>query len=209
MSPVARRTSRHRWRDPRLLVGVLVVAVSVLSGTRLLASADDTVEVWALRDDLSAGTPVATRHLEPQEVRFVSASLAARYVPSGHPVPTGTVLARDVAAGELLPRDSLTERAAGEHVEVPLAAATDAVPATLRVGETVDVWVTRPDQEDEPEALLVLEGVRVVAVPRDGNALGPASMRQVVVSVPDAEDSGLGAALGQLSTGTAVVVRRG
>lgn len=188
---------------------MLVVAVSVLAGARLLDSADDTVEVWVLRNDLSAGTPVSTSRLEREEVRFVSARLAARYVSAADPVPPGTILARDVAAGELLPRDALTAGGTGEHLEVPLAAAAHAVPATLRTGETVDVWVAHPDREGESEAVLVLEAVRVVAVPRDGNALGPASTRQVVVSVPDSETSGLAAALAQLSTGTAVVVRRG
>ena len=45
------------WRDPRLWIGVAIVAVSVVVGSRLLAAADDSVAVWAL----PATWPPATR----------------------------------------------------------------------------------------------------------------------------------------------------
>src|SRR4051812_4756282 len=44
-SPAATRASRSRWRDPRLVVGVAVVAVCGLLGARFLGGADDTVAV--------------------------------------------------------------------------------------------------------------------------------------------------------------------
>ena len=37
-----------RVGDPRLWVGVAIVAVCVVAGARLLAAADDTVAVWAV-----------------------------------------------------------------------------------------------------------------------------------------------------------------
>ena len=53
--------TRHRrpgWRDPRILVGLVIVAASVLVGVKVLAAADDSVGVWAVRKDLPAGTRV-------------------------------------------------------------------------------------------------------------------------------------------------------
>lgn len=208
-SPPAQRAPGPRWRDPRLVVGLLIVAVSVLAGARILAAADDTVAVWAARVDLPAGSEVTPADLERQQVRFTSSDLAGRYLSAREPAPSGTVLAREVAAGELLPRAALSVGSEEDHVEVPLAAAADAVPATLRPGEVVDVWVTPPDPEGRTEAVLVLEEVRVVAAPRDSGGLGPASTRQVVVSVPEDAETGLAAALARLSSGTVVLVRRG
>ena len=51
----AQRVRRPGWRDPRLWIGVVLVAGSVVAGARLLAAADDTVQVWAAATDLGAG----------------------------------------------------------------------------------------------------------------------------------------------------------
>ena len=207
-SPAARRTARPSWRDPRLLVGLVLVAGSVLAGAQLVGSADDTVAVWSVRGDLVAGTPVAARDLEPAQVRFASEELAARYLPAVD-APVGMVLRRDVAAGELLPRDALG-RAGGEPLaQLPVTVASAAVPAGLRPGEVVDVWVTPPAEGSERrQAVRVLEQVRVVAVPDGSGALGPASTRQVLVGVP-ADERLLADALAGLADGGAVLVRRG
>ena len=56
-----RRAVRHQrpgWRDPRILVGVVIVAASVLAGVKILTAADDTVAVWAVRSDLPSGSRV-------------------------------------------------------------------------------------------------------------------------------------------------------
>ena len=47
------RGHRPAWRDPRLWIGVVLVAASVVAGARLLAAADDTVQVWAAVDALA------------------------------------------------------------------------------------------------------------------------------------------------------------
>lgn len=185
-----------------------MVAGSVLLGAQLLAGADDTVAVWSVRGDLAAGTPVTARDLEPSQVRFPSAELAGRYL-SADDVPDGMVLLREVAAGELLPRAALGSAPQERLAELPVSVASEAVPAGLRVGELVDVWVTPPAHGTEQRrAVRVLEQVRVVAAPDRSSALGPASTRQVLVGVP-ADEELLADALAGLADGGAVLVRRG
>ncbi len=209
-SPPASRVPARSWKDPRLVVGVGLVAVSVLVGARVFAAADDTVAVWSARADLQAGATVGTEDLVREDVRFASPGMAARYVSAEAPLPGGMVLTRDVSAEELLPRASLTSDAAPELVELPIALASDAVPATLRTGELVDVWVTLDQESGQvPRAVRVLEQVRVVAAPRSGGALGPSATRQVVVGLPAEAEGRLGSALAQLAAGSAVMVRRG
>ncbi len=53
-APTATRTRTPGWRDPRLWVGVVVVAGSVLLGARVVGAADDTVTVWAAAAELPA-----------------------------------------------------------------------------------------------------------------------------------------------------------
>lgn len=208
-SPPARRHRRPSWRDPRLLVGLALVSGSVLLGARLLAAADDTVQVWAAEGHLAAGDALVAADLTAADVRFTREEQAARYLPADA-VPEGLVLARDVAAGELLPRAALTEREGEPLAELPIAVASEAVPTGLHPGELVDVWVTPAGTAEEGRrAVRVLEQVRVVAAPRSSSALGPATTRQVVVGVPGDDDDLLARALAELSGGTAVLVRRG
>lgn len=208
VSPPAARATTRTWRDPRLFVGVAIVAVCVLLGARLLAAADDTVAVWSLREDVPAGTTITASQLERVDLRFGSADLAARYLSAGQPLPEGLVLTREVAAGELLPRAALGAGAPAAVVEVPVALPYEAVPSDVGVGEVVDVWVT-PDDGGAARAVVVLEGVRVVSAPRGSSALGPSTTRQIVVGVPADEQGVLASALARLATGSPVMVKRG
>jgi hypothetical protein len=190
-------------------VGVTLVAVCVLVGARLLAAADDSVAVWSVRADMPTGSTVTEGDLQQQRLRFGSSGLAGRYLSADDPVPDGLVLTREVTAGELLPRAALAPDGRTQLAEVPIAVPTEAVPATLRAGELVDVWVTpRADAGPPARAVRVLEQVRVVAVPSTGGALGPSTTRQVLVGLPSEEQGRLASALAQLSTGTPVLVRR-
>lgn len=212
-SPPATRGRRSRWRDPRLLVGVALVAVAALLGATLVGD-QDTTAVWATRGPLAEGQAVEAGDLVVRELRFADAAAASRYVAADGPVPQGLTLTRDVGAGELLPRGALGDGTA-PLLEVPLTVAAEAVPATVRAGSVVDVWVT-PDPDlgtgetgtdDSGDAVLVFGSVRVVAVSRTGGSLGPAATRQVIVGLePDAEAT-LPRALGSLARGDAVLVR--
>ena len=213
VTPEARRAARPSWKDPRLVAGVVIVAGSVVLGSRLLGSADDSVAVWTVAENLEEGTRVGDTHVVARDVRFADAALADRYVSPGSALPPGSVLLRDLAAGELLPREALGSAAAVPLAEVPLAVPVGAVPATVQPGSVVDVWVT-PDREalaasgPRPESVRVFDDVTVVAAARDNNALGPASTRHVIIGFPAADDARLAAALGQLATGAVVIVRQ-
>lgn len=214
--PASPRATRHRgrvWRDPRLLVGVVLVAASGLAGA-LVLTGDETVEVWAVRDGLTAGEPVRPDALVRREVRFADQADADRYLAADQPFPPDATLARDVGTGELLPRSALAEGPAPRLVEVPLRVASEAVPATVRTGSVVDVWVTPGPESalagdgDPPEARVALSDVRVLAVSRGGTALGPAAERQVIVGVDAAQQRDLAAALADMAAGSVVLVRQ-
>jgi hypothetical protein len=205
-SPPAQRPVRARWRDPRLVVGVLLVAGCALLGARLVGGADDTVAVWATARSMQPGQPLTTDDLRRQQVRFEDQADADRYVSADDPLPAGAPLARAVGAGELLPRSALGEPRSVSLTEVPLSVPTDAVPGTVRTGSVVDVWVT-PEAGGGPAAqsLLVLDDVPVLGAPRSGTTLGPSATRQVVVGVAAAQADELPVALTALAGGTALL----
>lgn len=212
-SDVPRATRSHRpgWRNPRLLLGIILIAGSVVIGGRLFAAADDTVGVWALAKDLPAGAAVGEQDLAHRRVRFPDSGTADRYLATSDTVPDGTTLNRPVTAGELLPRAAFTDIARIDLVEVPISVGVDDLPATVRQGSVVDVWVTPQVSavgRAKVKAFPVLTDVVVVAVPRASDGLAPQATRQVIVGVPSGGTDALGTALGAISDGRVVIARK-
>lgn len=211
-SPAATRVQRSRWRDPRLVVGTAVVALSALLGARLLGSADDTVGVWVARHDVAPGRPLGADDVVRREVRFAGHGDADRYLSSTAPLPAGAVLGRAVGAGELVPRRAIGTASATSLTEVPLSVPSETVPSTVRTGSVVDVWVTPAEAGSggpvARRAVLVFDGVPVVSAPRSGTALGPSATRQVIVGVGEARAAALPTALAEVTTGVVILTVR-
>jgi hypothetical protein len=183
------------------------VTLCALLGARALESADDTVAVWAVRGALGRGQEVGEADLMRREVRFVEQADADRYLSAGGALPTGTTVDRPVGAGELLPRSALQQSAVGPLTEVPLSVGSEAVPATVRVGSTVDVWVTPKPAAADPAASapsrssLVFDDVPVVSAPRTGTSLGPSATRQVTVGIRGDQSAQLPRSIAALADG--------
>ena len=207
----ASRSRRPGWRNPRLMLGIVLVAGSVLLGARLLASADDSVGVWAVARDLPAGAALAEADLEQRRVRFPDITTADQYLAARDELPAGATLNRPVSAGELLPRSAFAETQDAELVEVPVSVLSDDLPATVRQGSVVDVWVApkAASAGQRVKAVAVLTDVVVVGVPRRADGFAPQTTRQVIVGVPADRAGDLGPALGGMSDGRIVIARKG
>jgi hypothetical protein len=169
-SPQATRVGAPRWLDLRLVVGVLLVLGSVAVGARVVAAADDTVPVLVAAQDLTVDRPLTAALVQTRQVLLEDG--LARYL-SGD-VPEGYVIVRPVEAGELVPRSAVAP--AGEVAEdlryVTLALPAAELPAGLRAGRVVDVWVAPDGEAADAVAELLLAGITVTDVGGDGGGLG-------------------------------------
>lgn len=139
-APRARRL-RGGGRDLRLALGVGLVLLAVLVGSRVVSSGGDRVQVWALRAPLAAGTALAADDLVAVPVAL---DATEAYVLATTDV-AGQRLTRDVGADELLPAAALAagDAAPRRLVTVPVDALH--APPGLARGERVDVYVTPKD----------------------------------------------------------------
>lgn len=205
-APPAQRVQRAGWRDPRLWVGVAIVAVSVVAGARLLASADDTVPVWAASGDLAAGAPVGSADLEPHRVRFADGDDLDGYYRATSPPPAG-VLLRAVGDGELLPRTAVGPAEQDGTVQVPLSVDPEQVPPSVGRGSVVDVYVLGEARADAA-ATPALAGVSVVDAPEVQDSFVVSGKRQLVLAVPEEQARRFFGLLGGTDPATLTVVRR-
>lgn len=204
--PPATRAARPGWRDPRLWVGVLIVAVSVVAGARLLAAADDTVTVWAVAADAGPGARLDPDDLEPTRVRFADEGDLAGYFSVDDELPGELILIRGVGAGELLPRAALgSVDTTADTVELPVAVETEQVPPAVQAGSVVSIYLV-----GSREAGPLLEDATVVDAPPLESTFGTTTgRRQLVVAVPADDAATFLAALGRVDQPVLTVVRRG
>lgn len=215
--PPASRVARPGWRDPRLWVGVAIVAASVILGSRVLASADDTVAVWVVAEDAAAGEVLGPDDLETARLRFADDDRLARYFTVDDALPEALRLRRGLGAGDLLPRDALGEESLADIVELPVPVAPLLVPPAVTAGSVVDVYVSdrgatsgsQGRRVDTGPARPALAEVTVVDAPRPDDAFAASGDRQVVLAVEASAVSTFYGVLDAMSDPVVSIVRRG
>ncbi|WP_231494902.1 hypothetical protein [Cellulomonas sp. KRMCY2] len=183
------RLRRPGWRDPRLLLGIVLIGASVALGSGLVSAAGRTTPVYVADGPLVAGEPVQVDRLLVREVRLQEG--LDRYLRADEDLPVDLVTTRTVGDGEIVP---LSAVARGSDLDVRPVAITPSAPLTSAVveGSTVDLWfVPAPDgpyTEGSGGAADGSTAVTDTAVP----AAGP---RQLAAGLTVAEVSEPGGAL--------------
>ncbi|WP_258069719.1 SAF domain-containing protein [Arthrobacter sp. SX1312] len=179
----APRLRKPSWRDPRLLIGLLLVLTSTAGVIALLDSQNTTAQVYSAREDIAVGSKLTEEDLVAVPVRLGDSSGA--YLPVAGGIPDGAVATRLVTQGELVPAaaigsaDALDRKPVGLTVEDPLPSGTAA-------GDRVDVWVSlRSDTNSYEEPRLLLEAAEVAELTVGESALGASSSTLVQVLVGD------------------------
>ena len=83
--PSAKRLQRPSWRDARLLVGVVLVLLGAAVGARIIASADDTVPMYAASTVIRPGDRLTSDNLRRVDVQL--GDQASRYLSARAVVP--------------------------------------------------------------------------------------------------------------------------
>lgn len=202
----APRLRAPTWRDPRLVVGVLLVLLSVVVGGRVLATSDRTVPVWATATTLAAGDAVSQDALTVVDVRLEGA--VADYLPATGAPPAGVVALRTLAPGELVPASAVGP--ASDLRLKPVGVPYDGVlPSGLLKGAQVDVWVTpvsgvgalsgEAPVVAEPEQLAAAAEVAEVSAPTGAFTGSGGATVQVLL-----DEDGVAAALAARASGAEV-----
>ena len=213
-APPALRATAPGWRDPRLWIGIVLVAVSVVAGARLLSAADDTVGVWAVAADVGPGDALSPDDLVATRVRFADTGDLAGYFTVDEPLPADLEVTRGVGAGELLPRAAVGSVGATDTLQVPVAVEAEQVPGSVGAGSVVDVYLVASagaararSAGEEPGPALA--AVTVLDAPPLAETFGTSGKRQLVLAVEEPEVRRFFRLLGSLEGPVVTVVRRG
>uniref|UniRef100_UPI002028B72F hypothetical protein n=1 Tax=Actinotalea sp. C106 TaxID=2908644 RepID=UPI002028B72F len=175
--PGAVRLRRPGWRDPRLLAGLVLVALSVALGSWLVATAGRTVPILVARDALVPGDQLQVEDLDVRQVRLPEDG--DLYLAPGDELPSGLTVVRTVGAGELVPWTALSTDV--DLALRPLAVRPSrAVSEQVAVGSVVELWHV-PD-EGAPQR--VADSLTVAELSEDTGAFTVEQGPTVHVLVP-------------------------
>ncbi|MBI5161647.1 MAG: hypothetical protein HY996_09585 [Micrococcales bacterium] len=165
--PQGQRTRPRAIIDPRLLLGLMLVLVSVAGVVAIVAFSDRTVAVYAAASPLTPGQRVKAADLVQRQVALDGADRL--YLRVGSMPTGGVVMTRPVSDGELLPASSVGD-AARSGMTSFVVQVDGRVSEAVAPGATVDVWSSpSPDAVDrsaDPPAV-VASGATVVQVLKD------------------------------------------
>jgi hypothetical protein len=184
-SATAARLRRPSWKDPRLLVGVLLVLVSVAGVVLLVGSADRTTEVFAARDGIAVGERLTADNVVRAKVRL--GETEQQYITAESGLPEGVVAVQRIGKDQLVPRASLGIVDELDRKPVALTIG-ETLPAQAVAGARVDVWVAQPDARNGfSEPKLLLPGAEIAEVTSGSTALGSSKTTVLMVLVEDGQ----------------------
>jgi len=171
------------WKDPRLLVGVLLVLASVVGVISLVGSADQTTEVYAARDSIAVGEKLTADNVVRAKVRL--GETEQHYVTVEAGLPAGLVAVQRIGKNQLVPRESLATVDALDRKPVAVTI-EESLPPQAVAGTRVDVWVALPDARNGfSEPKLLLPGAEIAQVTVGSTALGSSRNTVLMVLVAD------------------------
>ncbi len=179
----AGRLAKPSFKDPRLLIGILMVLAAVAGVVALVGSAGRTVPVLVAKESLVVGQRVDADSFKVVQVQL--GEVDGKYLGPAAGLAENAVIIRMVPKDELVPRssigrsDALNRKPASVSLEEPL-------PKEVVVGSHVDVWVALPDERNGfRPPVLMLPGAEVAALNVAASSLGAGRNMQLMVLVTD------------------------
>ncbi len=143
------------WRDPRLIVGVILVVLSVTGVVALMHSADSRQGYWAASVDVVPGVKV-----KPEDFHVVQASMSEAsdmYWSAAQELPPEFYVTSTVLQGEFLAQRQVSDADPGGRQQVGVRVSED-IPGSITTGSRADVWVALADPDgrgfEEPTRLI-------------------------------------------------------
>ena len=191
--------SRIRF-DPRFVVGIALILVSIAGVWLVVQSADRSTPVYLARSTLSVGDVVRDGDLTLTHVRLGEAD--TRYVAGGGIPENGLVVLRTVLKGELLPQSAVATDAT-VNVSAIVVGSTSTLPESIDAGSLIDVWSAKVhDNGTFAPPVVLVAGASVVRVVEQ-QGLVAAGGQDVEILVPKGK---VAAVLAALAGGDAISV---
>jgi len=149
------------WFDPRLAIGIVLIAASVAGVFGIVSTADASVQVLAARDDLAPGDRIDDDDLIATSARLADVDL---YLLPGDVPDEGLIVTTAVGEGELVALSAVGDTA-GSRLASVVVTINGQLPASVGPGSTVDLWAARKQESSSFGApSVIVSGATVVRI---------------------------------------------
>jgi hypothetical protein len=175
---------RRRFRfDPRVAIGLVLVAVSAAGVTGVVAGLSRTVSVYRAAEPLTAGARITAENLVPTPVRL---GQEQRLYLTGTVPHDGFVVTRTIAEGEMVPLSALGSADSVDVAAVVVKLSTR-VSASIAPGAVVDLWAAPRKAGTTTEfgaPVVLVSGATVARVVPQQGIVAAGEQNTVEVQVP-------------------------
>lgn len=182
----ASRIRTPGWRDPRLIIGIILVVLSVAGVVTLIQSMDARQGYWAASVDIVPGAQASA-----EDFHIVQASMAEsadRYWTAEDELPPHFLVSSTIRSGELLPVHDVAESDPDGRQQVGVRVSQD-MPSAVTLGSRADAWVALASEDgrgfEEPAKLI--SNAEVVGMDDSSSAFAAADTTTVYLML--SEDS--------------------
>jgi len=134
------RVKRPGWKDPRLALGVVLVAASVIGTVYLVRGMNETTAVYVAETNITLGEKLSDLNLQQREVQLGES--LDHYLSVGQIDLDNARANTFIEAGELITKSSITSSQIGERRPINVELPADLSQA-ITPGSFVDVWVAK------------------------------------------------------------------
>ena len=180
------RLRRPSWKDPKLLVGITLILLSVIAVVGIVRLNDHTEPFYTAKRDIAVGEELSEEDF--QVTRMQLGEAGGKYWSPSQELADSAVATAPIAAGELVARTAV-----GQTDQLNRKPVTVSVPAETAVGlqngRPVDLWVAAksPQGTGYEDPQLKVSAAEVSRITREQNALGAADEAAVQLLVLEEE----------------------
>ncbi|MEX3609556.1 hypothetical protein VVR12_00690 [Rothia sp. LK2588] len=133
------RITKPGFKDPKLLIGLALIAASILSVFAVVRGMNKTETYYAASSDIRVGQRLSAEHFRPVQVRLSESS--GHYLRSLDDLHEQNVAIDNITAGELVSTHDLSEADPHHRREVTVIV-NSAVAQGFTAGQHVDIWAS-------------------------------------------------------------------
>ena len=149
---------RPAWRDPRLIVGLALIAVSIILTTSIVSAARGGATVYRATQAILPGDVLGPHNIAPTRLD-VDTSVYA----TADALAPGATVSEEVAAGEILRVSSIADTSAATARRLVITV-SDSLPASVQAGDQLDLWSVQQSSGVQSGQGAVHLGVRATLV---------------------------------------------
>lgn len=181
---MSERLQKPGWKDPKLLLGLLLILASIVAVVGIVKVTNQTEEFFVAKHEVAVGDIVTAEDFAVKKVRLGEANHL--YLSADAQIPEHAVSHQHMLSGQLIETNALNEQKKDGRREVTVTL-DSTVASTLKSGDLVDVWVSHKEDNgtkySEPKS--VMNGAEINKISTEESMIGSTGKSAVQLLVSE------------------------